>query len=768
MSEGLTVNKLVSLFGFEVDQASKSKALKEVREFKKKLADVEVKVKSAASSRTSKKAAKTELDAHVKLLDNKLRAEGRSQRRRRKLLSDANQGIVSDLKASSKRLKSVSSRQGTQSFINSSLIGKAGSKASDTAFADQMRGDAAGEKSAARERLRSMRERISILGNEARLLAGINDTKRIQVQYEQELAKIQKMEVEGVGTQLEREKLINQALARRDGLLDKLNRKSSGGVGGAGRASLPVAEAAGIAGGLGGASKFAKGLVPAAAAGGAAFGSVMAVQGLFGQAQKIEKFRLALTAVEGSAEKAEAELEHFRETALKTNVSLDSGLESYRKFFVSMRAAGQGADLTRETFDSMSRAASVLGISQDDTNGILRAFGQIAGKGKVMAEEMTQQLGDRMPGALGMVARGLDITTEELYAMMAAGELSAETFFPAMISVMDEFSDKAGDISGTLPGLWDSLRDAIIDISFQLDKLGFNEDLKSIIGNLKDLATGFVAVLVPAIAVFVKALTLVMNVIGTKATGFILGLWLATFAVRSLAAAFTLARLEAVLLGFINLVNWIGKLRAVLMGSAIWANLLAAPFWLIVGAIAAVVLIVQDLWTAMNGGDAVFNGLFDGLLKVFEPWMTMIDAIGDAWDDLMDLVGLGDSEPVSLEVSQKRAERAAAFEEFKETARGVGGLAGKYGVADGKGGTHFSQLVADQGQVGLDFLSKMGTDPQTMAYATEQLKKQGGQPVNIVTHVTIEGNADETVVRDAVNATMNDQVGHFIQSMGGQ
>ncbi|EPW0596963.1 tape measure protein, partial [Shigella sonnei] len=76
--------------------------------------------------------------------------------------------------------------------------------------------------------------------------------------------------------------------------------------------------------------------------------------------------------------------------------------------------------------------------------GILKAFEQMASKGKIQAEELRGQLGDRMAGAFQLFARSLGMTTEELDKAMKDGKVLSKDVFPKVSAEMGRMIDKAG------------------------------------------------------------------------------------------------------------------------------------------------------------------------------------------------------------------------------------------------------------------------------------------------------------------------------------
>jgi tape measure domain-containing protein len=79
-----------------------------------------------------------------------------------------------------------------------------------------------------------------------------------------------------------------------------------------------------------------------------------------------------------------------------------------------------------------------MSLSADDAQGVFLALGQIASKGKVQAEELRGQIGERVPGAFGIAARAMGVTTAELDKMMEQGKLTASDFLPKFAAEMEK------------------------------------------------------------------------------------------------------------------------------------------------------------------------------------------------------------------------------------------------------------------------------------------------------------------------------------------
>lgn len=139
-----------------------------------------------------------------------------------------------------------------------------------------------------------------------------------------------------------------------------------------------------------------------------------------------------------------SEAETFiRGLADKTGLNISEGLSSYAKF----AAGAQGSmsqEQTQELFGNATAMSRLMGLSNDELNGILKAFEQMASKGKIQAEELRGQLGDRMAGAFKLFAEALGLTATELDKAMKDGKILSSDTLPKVAKQMGLMIDKAG------------------------------------------------------------------------------------------------------------------------------------------------------------------------------------------------------------------------------------------------------------------------------------------------------------------------------------
>ena len=187
----------------------------------------------------------------------------------------------------------------------------------------------------------------------------------------------------------------------------------------------------------------------ALAGGFAAAQSVMAYQSFIAMEQ-------GLTAATG-VEQAGKEMEYLMNLSDRMGVFVgDLG-----KSFTGLAAAAKGTSVegqgVRDIFEGVSAQARVLNLSAADTQGVFTAVTQIMNKGTVMAEELKNQLGERLPGSMQAAARAAhqlgitqDATTQSLFKAMEEGKLASEEFLPVFAAELLKTAEAGGALEAAV------------------------------------------------------------------------------------------------------------------------------------------------------------------------------------------------------------------------------------------------------------------------------------------------------------------------------
>lgn len=134
---------------------------------------------------------------------------------------------------------------------------------------------------------------------------------------------------------------------------------------------------------------------------------------------------------------ANAQLEAVYQQTRAVGLEFTATAEAAKSFF----AAGHGTTLAPDLntiFNAVTNAGAALQLSTEQVNGTFIALGQMISKGKVQAEELRGQLGERLPGAFQAAAKAMGMTTAELDKFMADGKLTAEDLLPKLAQVLEE------------------------------------------------------------------------------------------------------------------------------------------------------------------------------------------------------------------------------------------------------------------------------------------------------------------------------------------
>ena len=149
-------------------------------------------------------------------------------------------------------------------------------------------------------------------------------------------------------------------------------------------------------------------------------------------------------------------------------------LKQYSNF-----AAGAQPELgfqgTQEFYKNAAMFSRIRGATDEDLKGIMIAFQQMASKGKIQAEELRGQLGDRLAGAVQLFADAIGKTPQELDKMMKDGKLLAKDVLPKVSEKMRELVEAAGGMNavskqtatsmGQAKAMWDNTLVALFNNS---------------------------------------------------------------------------------------------------------------------------------------------------------------------------------------------------------------------------------------------------------------------------------------------------------------
>lgn len=178
-------------------------------------------------------------------------------------------------------------------------------------------------------------------------------------------------------------------------------------------------------------------------------------------AADFQQTRIAFEGILGSAAEADKRLTELQKFAAGTPFEFKGLAESAR----SLLAVGFSADDILPVMTTLGNVAATLGVGEGEIKGVVRALGQMKGKGKASAEEL-QQISEQIPGfsAIQAIADDMGITVAEAFDEMAKGAIPADRAITAILNGMEKFPGAAGAMerqSKTLNGVLSTFKDTI-------------------------------------------------------------------------------------------------------------------------------------------------------------------------------------------------------------------------------------------------------------------------------------------------------------------
>lgn len=194
---------------------------------------------------------------------------------------------------------------------------------------------------------------------------------------------------------------------------------------------------------------------------GAAYGTFELAKRFLDANIQLESMRRTLAITTGSTQEAARQIEFLRDTANRSGVAVGEISESYKRFAVSMQQAGISAQTTESVFAAVTRATGLMGQGSERAALALEALSQMAGKGTVSMEELRQQLGDSLPGALKVAADGMGLSVKQLTKMTEAGQIMAADMLPALADQLTKTIAKGTEDVEGFQATWARLKNTM-------------------------------------------------------------------------------------------------------------------------------------------------------------------------------------------------------------------------------------------------------------------------------------------------------------------
>lgn len=200
---------------------------------------------------------------------------------------------------------------------------------------------------------------------------------------------------------------------------------------------------------------------------------------------------IKLSGVVGNSQQAlSSEWEYIIGLSDALGLRIDAVAASYSKFAIASKEVGVSLQEAKFIFESTAKAARVFQLSTDDVNGVFRALEQILGKGQVYAEELRGQLGERLPAAVALFAKGMGITIAELQKQLEAGSVGADEVINFARAQADAIDAQLGQATRSLGAAEERLANAQLKFRLAIADAGFIDSYTNLIVKLTQFLEG--------------------------------------------------------------------------------------------------------------------------------------------------------------------------------------------------------------------------------------------------------------------------------------
>lgn len=229
---------------------------------------------------------------------------------------------------------------------------------------------------------------------------------------------------------------------------------------------------------------------------------------LYNRLSKLQSFGLVFQSIGQGVGGASAALAEANRIALGTGANIDTVRDSFQKVAPAILATGGNIADVSETVQALTTRFVALGKSQDEQRRAFNAVVQVFGKGKLQAEELTQQLGEVDSALKTDLAQAAGVSVAAFEQMVKNGEITSAVFAD-LIKKIDKTDEVFGKLGPSASSAVQALGEGKVVLQQVLTQFTNLQTL-----NLQSLAEGlkpFLGQLLALRAAFIDLTTQVIN-----------------------------------------------------------------------------------------------------------------------------------------------------------------------------------------------------------------------------------------------------------------
>ncbi len=162
---------------------------------------------------------------------------------------------------------------------------------------------------------------------------------------------------------------------------------------------------------------------------------------------EIEKLEIALKGVVKNQKDYNKALKIISDNSKRLNVPIAASTKQFTQLAASVLGAGGTIEQAQVVFEGVSNSIKATGGNAEDVQSAIRAMSQIFGKGKVSAEELQGQLGERLAGAVVKFAEANGSSLQQLQKDLRDGVVGLDQVIKFAEQLNVDFRDTAIQIA---------------------------------------------------------------------------------------------------------------------------------------------------------------------------------------------------------------------------------------------------------------------------------------------------------------------------------
>ena len=180
--------------------------------------------------------------------------------------------------------------------------------------------------------------------------------------------------------------------------------------------------------------------------------------------------RKALRLVIGDTNQFNKSQKFLLQTSRDLAIPQDIITRQFTSLTASVVGAGKSVSDAEKVFEAIAAGIRGTGGNLEDMKAAMRATSQVFSKGKVSAEELRQQLGERLPGAFTLFADSMNLTPAELDKALEQGKVTLEDFMGFANLLFKKYGENAKILAQGPEAAGDRLQTAISELKDAIGK----------------------------------------------------------------------------------------------------------------------------------------------------------------------------------------------------------------------------------------------------------------------------------------------------------